>query len=94
MQQVKPYQNYYPTVNDVIDRIGYIRIMIDYLQFNENEKIALERYKEELLDREIELMQHIVKLNNKELTFNTVNFGDVDLDKAYYWCDKMSHTCA
>lgn len=96
MTQVVAFQNEYKTLPELLDRIGYIKGMIDYLQFREDAKRAREDFINELFDRELELIAFIAQLDQSEdmatVIFRTSNFGLVspniarDLWEKYHMC--------
>jgi len=79
MTQVVNFQDEYKTMPELLDRIGYIKSMIDYLQFKDDAKRAREDFLTELFDRELELVTFIAQLDQSEdratVIFRTSNFG-------------------
>lgn len=79
MTQVVNFQDEYKTMPELLDRIGYIKTMIDYLQFKDDAKRAREDFLNELFDRELELVTFIAQLDQSEdkatVIFRTSNFG-------------------
>lgn len=89
MTQVVKYQETYTDLNTLLNRIGYIRTMIMC------PVVQSKQFENELLDREIELLEHVSRLDNEHVIFTTVNFGQINACKAREICDtlQLSHAC-
>ena len=80
------YKEEYNTMNELLDRIGYIKTMIVYLGYDPKEKQSVDAFNEELLDREIQLVEFIAQLEQDDdsavVMFRTENFGLVTPNRA------------
>lgn len=97
MTQVVNFQDEYKTMPELIDRIGYVKSMIDYLQFRDDAKRAREDFINELFDRELELITFLAQIDQSEdratVIFRTSNFGLVSPNIAReVWEKYHTHT--
>ena len=75
MTQLVNYKETYNTIPELLDRVGYLRGMIDYSLFSERETKAREAFQLELIDREIELIEMVAQIEDDGKYFSTVSFG-------------------
>jgi hypothetical protein len=73
-----PYKESYSTINELLDRIGFIKTMRDYIKSSNPRSPELRQWEAELLDREIELIEFVAQIDQEEdkttLIFRTENF--------------------